>query len=128
VAWCVSFWVLTLPAIWYAGKPIEFGVAPVISATWRYTVAALTAAIAGFLVLSHTAWLQHAAGTAGAAMRIACTTALFTVFYLGSVVILYGGPAPLRTMQTLLGELRGRRPAAQASDTTSEGEAVASVE
>jgi polysaccharide transporter, PST family len=129
LAWCVSFWVLTLPAIWYAGKPIDFGVAPVISATWRYTVAALAAAVAAFLVLSHSAWLQQAPGTAGAAMRIACTSALFSAFYLGSVVILYGGPAPLRTMRTLLGELRGRpRPAAVSADTTSGGGAVPSVE
>ncbi len=29
VAWCVSFWILTVPAMWYAGKPIGLGVAPI---------------------------------------------------------------------------------------------------
>jgi polysaccharide transporter, PST family len=129
LAWCVSFWVLTLPAIWYAGQPIQFGVAPVIEATWRYTVAALVAAVAAYLVLSRSHRLQHAPGAGGAALRIACTSALFSVLYVGAVVILYHGPAPLRTMRTLLGELRGRRrPAAAPADTTSEGHAVPSVE
>ena len=41
VAWCVSFWVLTLPAIWYAGRPIGLGVGPVIAVIWRYIAAAL---------------------------------------------------------------------------------------
>src|SRR5437867_5596791 len=26
VAWVMSFWVLTIPALWYAGRPVQLGV------------------------------------------------------------------------------------------------------
>jgi PST family polysaccharide transporter len=129
VAWCVSFWVLTLPAIWYAGRPIDFGVAPVIRAIWRYIVAAIAAGIAAYAVLAHSESIRLWAGGGGAALRIAFMTALFGVLYLGAVVILHRGPAPLRTMAALVGELKGpKRPAAGSANSTSGGDAAPSVE
>lgn len=129
VAWCVSFWVLTLPALWYAGKPIGFGVAPVIQAIWRYIVAALAAGIAAFALLARRATLNGWPGAGGAALRIGCTTTLFGALYVLAVILLYRGPAPLRTMATLLRELRGgKRSAIAAADTTSGGQVVSSVE
>ncbi|HWG21592.1 MAG TPA: lipopolysaccharide biosynthesis protein [Terracidiphilus sp.] len=125
VAWCVSFWVLTLPAIWYAGRPIGFGVAPVIRAIWRYIVAALAAGVATWFLLARVATLAQALGAGGAALRIACTSALFGALYITAVVLLHRGPAPLRTMVTLLRELRGRRrPVLATADTTSGGGAA----
>jgi PST family polysaccharide transporter len=120
VACCVSFWVLTLPGIWYAGRPIGFGVAPVIRAIWRYTLAAIAAGLAGYEVLAHAPAMRAWAGTGGAALRVACMTAVFGVLYLAAVVLLHRGTAPLRTMATLIGELRGSvRRAAPAVDSTS---------
>jgi polysaccharide transporter, PST family len=122
VAWCVSFWVLTLPSIWYAGRPIDFGVAPVIRAIWRYTVAAIAAGLAAYAVLAHSAPMQAWAGAGGAALRIACVTVMFGALYLAAVVILHRGLAPLRTMATLLSELRSqKRPAVIIADGTSGG-------
>ena len=43
LAWTVSFFVLMLPAFWYAGKPIGFSVAPVLAAVWRFFVASVAA-------------------------------------------------------------------------------------
>lgn len=111
VAWCVSFWLLTLPAIWYAGRPIGLGVGPVIEAVWRYIAAALAAAVGSYLLLGQIRFLYDAAGTAGAAVRIACVTAMFGGFYVLAVVILHRGAAPLRTALTLLRDLRGRKSA-----------------
>ena len=45
-AWTASFWLLTIPAFWYAGKPINFGVAPVLATIWRYVLASLLAGCA----------------------------------------------------------------------------------
>ena len=44
-AWTVSFWVLTLPAFQYAGKPIRMGAGEVVAAVWRYLVASLLAVL-----------------------------------------------------------------------------------
>src|ERR1019366_5037121 len=34
-AWTASFWILTIPALWYAGRPIHFGIGPVLAAVWK---------------------------------------------------------------------------------------------
>jgi PST family polysaccharide transporter len=128
VAWSVSFWVLTLPSIWYAGRPIGFGVTPVIRAIWRYTVASLIAGAASYALMTHNRWLQGLDGASGAALRIACVTVLFSVLYVLAVVIFYRGTAPLKTMFTLIRELRGRRPAPVSIDTTSTVQAVSPAE
>jgi PST family polysaccharide transporter len=109
VAWSVSFWLLTLPAIWYAGRPIGLGVGPVIAAVWRYIAAALAAAVGSYLLLGQLNALRGAAGAGGAALRIACVTGIFGVFYVLAVVILYRGTAPLRTAAKLMRDLRGQR-------------------
>ena len=133
VAWSVSFWVLTLPSIWYAGRPVGFGVGPVIRAIWRYIVAALAAGIAAYFVLAQIAWVQALDGTGGAAVRIGCASVVFGALYVAAVVILYRGVAPLRTMFSLMAELRGRRrvvvaAADSTADSTSGVEAIPSVE
>ncbi len=124
VAWSISFWILTLPAMWYAGRPIHFGAGPVVAVVWRYTVAGAAAGAAAFFLLTRSAALQSAAGAGGAALRIACGTVVFVPLYLLAVVLLHGGTAPLRTFVKLLGELRQRKQAAPAADTTSGVEMV----
>ncbi|HTX74673.1 MAG TPA: hypothetical protein VMD29_00615, partial [Terracidiphilus sp.] len=111
VAWCVSFWVLTLPAIWYAGRPIGLGVGPVIAVIWRYIAAAVASAVSSYLLLGELKVLRAAAGAGGAALRIACVTGMFGGLYLLAVVILHRGPAPLRTAAKLVKDLRGRKSA-----------------
>ena len=43
-AWSASYWLLALPATWYAGRPIGFGVGQVLEAVWKYILAAVAAA------------------------------------------------------------------------------------
>ncbi len=44
-AWSASFWILTVPAIWYAGRPIGLNIGAVFSMVWRYVVASLIAVL-----------------------------------------------------------------------------------
>ena len=105
VAWCVSFWVLTLPAMWYAGRPIGLGVRPIIKVVWRYMAASLLAGLATELILSRWVFLDHASGASGAALRIAFLSFSFCVLYLGAIVLLHRGPAPLMKLAGLLREM-----------------------
>jgi O-antigen/teichoic acid export membrane protein len=109
VAWCVSFWVLTLPSIWYAGRPIGLGVGPVIAVIWRYIVAAAAAGVVSYLSLEHLRGLDQMPGAQGAALRIGFVSLEFAAVYLGGVVLLHRGAAPLRTASKLLKDLRGRK-------------------
>src|SRR6266478_8355865 len=43
VAWTASFWILVIPAFWYAGKPIQLDVKSVLAEVWRFLLASLLA-------------------------------------------------------------------------------------
>jgi O-antigen/teichoic acid export membrane protein/glycosyltransferase involved in cell wall biosynthesis len=105
VAWCLSFWILTIPAIMYAGAPINLEIRPVLSLAWRYIIAALLAALASQFILSHLHRLAGLSGASGAALRIFCASSVFTLLYLAGIVLLYGGYAPLRSLGNLLREV-----------------------
>jgi PST family polysaccharide transporter len=104
-AWTASFWILTIPAFWYAGKPINLGVGIIIEAVWRYLLASLLAGAAAAFILRGFPSLHAAPGTLGAALRIGVTSLLFTVLYLGSVTLLYWGCTPLYQLAGLVREM-----------------------
>ena len=105
VAWCVSFWVLTIPAMWYAGKPIDLGVGAISAVVWRYIVASLLASAASYLVLSRLRTYSGAPGARGAAIRIVVVSLSFLCLYLSAVILLYRGIGPLRRLNGLLREM-----------------------
>lgn len=105
VAWCVSFWILTMPAMRYAGSPIDLGFGPVLAAVWRYIVASLLAGLGSRLICSRFTSLTAAQGASGAALRIAFVSISFGCLYLAAIVLLYGGLAPLQRLVGLLREM-----------------------
>jgi O-antigen/teichoic acid export membrane protein len=114
-AWTASFWILSVPAFWYAGRPIHFGVELVIGTVWRYAVASLVAGCACAWIIS-VLHLPFAAGTTAAAAlaRILTDSVLLFTLYLGAVVALHGGFEPLRQIARLLPDLMpGRRRSAE---------------
>jgi len=84
-------------------RPIHLGIAPVVSAVWKYAVASLVASFCvcrspserfrSSIVLAH---------PAGLLVRIMSTSFWFTAFYLGAVILLHGGFEPLRQVSALL--------------------------
>jgi len=105
VAWCVSFWILIIPAMWYAGSPIGLGVGPVLAVVWRYVVAALLAGVLSKLISSRIPSLVAATGASGAALRVAFAGLCFGSLYLGAIVVVYGGVSSLRRLIGLLREM-----------------------
>jgi len=105
VAWTASFWILTLPALWYAGRPIGFGIAPVIAAVWKYVLASALAGCTSALITRELTSLLAAPGAVGALTRIATISVLLGTLYLGAVVLLHLGGAPLYQFAGLLREM-----------------------
>lgn len=105
IAWTVSYWVLIIPAFWYAGKPIGFGISPVIAASWKYLVASLLAGGISAVVIRQMPLLLAASGTVGALVRICTTSLLFWTLYLGTVVLIHGGYEPLQQITKLMPDL-----------------------
>jgi O-antigen/teichoic acid export membrane protein len=104
-AWSASFWILFIPAFWYAGKPIHFGVAPILAVIWKYVLASLLAGCASAAILHEISFLVAAPGIPGALARIGTTSSLFVVLYLGAVIFLHGGPEPLYRVARLLPDM-----------------------
>lgn len=94
-AWTLSFWLLTLPAFWYAGEPIHMGVGPVITAVWKYVAASLVAGFATFGILRAATTLALASGAAGALLRLLLASVAFSVLYAGVIILLHGSAEPL---------------------------------
>lgn len=109
VAWTASYWILTVPGLWYAGKPIQLGIAPILGAIWRYLLASALAGGLCALMIHQMPSLTLAAGGLGALLRIVVTSLLFGAMYFGAIVLLHGGIAPLRQLVSLLREMDPRR-------------------
>jgi PST family polysaccharide transporter len=105
VAWTASFWILTIPAFWYAGKPIHFPVSSVLGAVWRYVFASLLAGCASALIMRAIPVLYAAPGALGAMVRVVTVSALFATLYLGAVVLLHQGFAPLSLVARVFREM-----------------------
>jgi polysaccharide transporter, PST family len=110
-AWTVSFWVLLLPSFWYAGKPIGFGVKPVLETVWRYIVASLAATGASVWIVWHSHPFAADTGIGGALARMVIVSLLFGALYLIAVVALHRSFEPFTQVMKLLPDmLSSRRP------------------
>jgi O-antigen/teichoic acid export membrane protein len=113
-AWTTSFWILTIPGFWYAGRPINFGIKPMVDAVWKYVVAALLAGCGTAAIVRSIVPL--AGSTVFAALgRIVSITLLTSVLYLLAVILLHGGMAPLLAFSRLIPDLLSARRSANTS-------------
>jgi len=124
IAWTVSFLVLLVPAFWYAGKPIGFGVVPVLSTIWRYAAAALLAGCASSVVVRKIPFLLAMGGAKGALIRVLSVSVLFVFLYLGAVIILFSGITPLTQFAGLIRDMLPR----QVRETARNGRKLRSCE
>jgi O-antigen/teichoic acid export membrane protein len=111
VAWTASFWILIIPGLWYAGKPIEFGVMPMLAAIWKFVVASAAAGAASALILWELPIRVTVPDPLGAFERITVTSLLFLVLYLGIVIVLFRGFAPIFQLGRLVREMAPSRKA-----------------
>jgi len=100
-AWSASFWILFLPAFWYAGKPIGLGIGATVAVVWRYLIASLIAGGATAAIAGRALFLTALSGGVGAASRIAIVSLLFGTLYIALVVLLHRGLAPLHQVARL---------------------------
>lgn len=104
-AWSVSYWIFVVPAFWYAGRPIGFGVFDFIEAVGRYAAAALLAGVVTAGIFRATPFWATAPDAGAALVAIIFMSAVFIALYLGAIILLYGSMAPLHQLEGLLREL-----------------------
>ena len=111
-AWSLSYWLLIIPAFWYAGQPIGMEISVLISAVWKYALASLVSAAACAALTSRFIPSPAKLSVAAAVEHMAVASGLFLTMYLSAVILLHRGCAPLRQLVNLLRELAPKgRPA-----------------
>jgi PST family polysaccharide transporter len=105
LAWTASFWILTIPAFWYAGRPIQLRVGSIVSAAWRYVLASAIAGSTSALIIRTLPSLAATSGAVEAALRIVVSTLLFGILYLSAVILLHRGCTPLYQFAGVLREM-----------------------
>ena len=108
-AWVIAYWVIVLPALWYAGRPIQLGISPMLGVVWRDVLASAIAGGGAFAIARNIPTLLAASGTVGAMTRLVTVSLLFTTLYLGAVILLHGGCLPIYQVVGLLREMTSRR-------------------
>ena len=109
VAWATSFWILTIPAFWYAGRPVGLQVTSVLAAVWKYILASLLAGSVSAGILASIPSLVAASGPLGSFAQIVIISILFSTLYVGVVILLHGGYAPVRQVLRLSREMIPRQ-------------------
>lgn len=105
VAWSVSYWILVIPAFWYAGRPIHFGGSQLLGAAWKYVLASLIAGWISTIAHRVLAFSGNPASALYALEEIIVISVVFLALYLGALIVLYRGFSPFRQLRSFLVEL-----------------------
>ena len=105
MAWTVSFWILIIPALRYALRPINIGISPFLAVLWKYVVAALFSASLCAVMIHRIHLFASASNSAGAFGRIVVTSAMFGALYLPTLIVMHRGYGPFREIVAVLSEV-----------------------
>ena len=110
VAWVVSLWILTVPGLWYAGKPADLGVASIINVIWKYVVASALAGGATAVIIGGIPSLAGVSAPMPTLVRVVVVSVLFGSLYLCVVIAVHRGREPVRRIERLLRDMVERTP------------------
>ena len=128
LAWTASFWILVIPALRYALKPINLGITPFLAVLWKYVIAALLADLGCAVMIRKISILALGSGSIAALGRIVATSAMLGSLYLVLVVLMHRGYGPFREIAAVLSEAASMRRLSGArrdTDGIDDGEAAA---
>ena len=105
VACVTSFTVLTIPALWYAGRPAQLDIASIIAAVWKYVLASALAGGASALIIWEIPSFAVASGPVGTIGQIVAALGLFGALYLCAVTLFHRGYEPIRRVARLVRDM-----------------------
>jgi PST family polysaccharide transporter len=96
IAYTLSFYILCLPSLVYAGKPINIALSSILSSIWRYSSAALVSGLLTFAVLYKFGHIGFAFRDLHVAPRILIASTICFLLYLILVIIFYQSLSPIK--------------------------------
>jgi len=110
LAWTISYFVLLLPAFWYAGSPIGLSVRSILATVWKFFAASAVAGCGAAALIHYCApAVREFQGALGALVKLVCVSFLFLAMYLVVVVSLHWGIGPLRMTLGLIRDVMPKR-------------------
>jgi PST family polysaccharide transporter len=101
-AYSASLYILTVPAIWYAGRPVQLKASAIVSRSWKFFVAALGAGLLSWLAANVWGATTVMFDRMNPLERIAASGALCAPIYLLFVVVLHRGTEPISQFMSLV--------------------------
>jgi len=105
IAYSTSFYFLTGPALWYAGRPIGLSIYFVWQTVWKFMVSAVLAGIVSWMMLYKTDAVYRNFEQCHAISRIILSCSLLVVVYLLLIIALHRGISPLTQAFGILREM-----------------------
>jgi O-antigen/teichoic acid export membrane protein len=109
LAWTISFFLLTIPALWYGGRPVNLSVSSIISVIWKHMAAAVAAGACAWYLLSVNGWASNIFSSLRIIPRLAVTASLTTLFYLIITIMVHGNLKPITNLVSLLRMMAPKR-------------------
>ncbi len=95
VGYTFSLYLLAIPAILYAGKPVNLSIGFLVSGTWRYYAAAAGAGVVNW-------YISKMLSLDTLLLKLSISFTAFTAIYTVLLVVLYRGSSPLREFYDIL--------------------------
>lgn len=105
IAFTAAPYILILPSLWYAGRPIDLKLSSMVAVIWKYYVAAFFAGALCWLALYEIESSAHIFAGLHIVARLLLSCVLCTSLYLILVVIFYQSIAPVSQFFTILREM-----------------------
>ncbi len=96
IAYSLSFYLLVVPCLWFAGRPIKLSVISLISSIWRYFAAALVSGVLSFTILYRLDYAASIFTHLNVFIRIVMAGTLCLSLYLILTILLYQSLNPIK--------------------------------
>jgi len=109
IAYSATAYVLIVPSLWYAGRPIGFSVKAVISSLWAYFASALLVCISCLYLSTYWLPLKGLLANIGLLNRILMTSFAAAFFYVAIVSLLQRSFRSIRELSSFIGVFLSRK-------------------
>jgi PST family polysaccharide transporter len=108
IAYSVMFYILLIPALWYAGKPAGIKASFYVGILWKYWTAALVSGLLFWLLFTRLMPAAVVSAEGATWVRIGLTSIIYPVFYVALIAVLFRGLKPVISFFSLIKEMVSR--------------------
>lgn len=102
IAYSGMAYVLLVPALWYAGRPIQLRLSTLLGSFWPYFASAITVCISWFSLLHYSRLFSQFLIQIGPIARIAIVSSIASLLYLAFIIIYQRSLKSIRKIRSLV--------------------------